>query len=98
MVCEGYSYVVVCVFLMMRGTPRSTLTDTLFPYTTLFRSVEHGGQRHARIAEQPRGLGGIVQPGGRCLGAGNLRRLAEALAETFGQPAHGDGQIGRAHV
>src|SRR3546814_6300196 len=40
---------------------------------------------------QPRGLGGIVQPGGRCLGAGNLRRLAEALAETFGQPAHGDG-------
>src|SRR3546814_3286410 len=26
-------------FLMIRRTPRSTLTDTLFPYTTLFRSV-----------------------------------------------------------
>src|SRR3546814_15027936 len=25
-------------FLMIRGQPRSTRTDTLFPYTTLFRS------------------------------------------------------------
>src|SRR3546814_20217821 len=25
-------------FLMIRRTPRSTRTDTLFPYTTLFRS------------------------------------------------------------
>src|SRR3546814_17276960 len=25
---------------MIRGPPRSTRTDTLFPYTTLFRSVE----------------------------------------------------------
>src|SRR3546814_13818613 len=25
---------------MIRRTPRSTLTDTLFPYTTLFRPVE----------------------------------------------------------
>src|SRR3546814_15262390 len=31
---------------MIRRPPRSTRTDTLFPYTTLFRSVEarHGGQ------------------------------------------------------
>src|SRR3546814_15978955 len=31
----------VCLlfFLMIRLPPRSTLTDTLFPYTTLFRSV-----------------------------------------------------------
>src|SRR3546814_9575610 len=27
-------------FLMLRRPPRSTRTDTLFPYTTLFRSVE----------------------------------------------------------
>src|SRR3546814_19591073 len=26
-------------FLMIRGPPRSTRTDTLFPYTTLFRSL-----------------------------------------------------------
>src|SRR3546814_16043183 len=27
-------------FLMIRRPPRSTRTDTLFPYTTLFRSVQ----------------------------------------------------------
>src|SRR3546814_12650468 len=27
-------------FLMIRRPPRSTRTDTLFPYTTLFRSTE----------------------------------------------------------
>src|SRR3546814_11221157 len=27
-------------FLMIRRPPRSTRTDTLFPYTTLFRSLE----------------------------------------------------------
>src|SRR3546814_14437565 len=33
------SSVYVCVFfLMIRRPPRSTRTDTLFPYTTLFRS------------------------------------------------------------
>src|SRR3546814_11334849 len=31
-----------CVFfLMIRRPPRSTRTDTLFPYTTLFRSDQH---------------------------------------------------------
>src|SRR3546814_18603290 len=29
-------------FLMIRRPPRSTRTDTLFPYTTLFRSVAGG--------------------------------------------------------
>src|SRR3546814_10103417 len=28
----------MCFFLMIRRPPRSTRTDTLFPYTTLFRS------------------------------------------------------------
>src|SRR3546814_8924004 len=30
---------------MIRRPPRSTRTDTLFPYTTLFRSGEQRGQR-----------------------------------------------------
>src|SRR3546814_19677326 len=30
------------LFLMIRRPPRSTLTDTLFPYTTLFRSGDDG--------------------------------------------------------
>src|SRR3546814_19902394 len=29
----------IVFFLMIRRPPRSTRTDTLFPYTTLFRSV-----------------------------------------------------------
>src|SRR3546814_4131928 len=29
----------LCFFLMIRRPPRSTRTDTLFPYTTLFRSA-----------------------------------------------------------
>src|SRR3546814_4985380 len=33
---------------MIRRTPRSTRTDTLFPYTTLFRSDGHRAARLAR--------------------------------------------------
>src|SRR3546814_18832078 len=34
---------------MIRRPPRSTRTDTLFPYTTLFRSSDEGGKvRHLR--------------------------------------------------
>src|SRR3546814_18416106 len=33
----------VCCFLILRRTPRSTRTDTLFPYTTLFRSLRAQG-------------------------------------------------------
>src|SRR3546814_4583137 len=33
----------MCFFLLLRRPPRSTRTDTLFPFTTLFRSVH--GQR-----------------------------------------------------
>src|SRR3546814_948383 len=35
-------------FLMIRRPPRSTRTDTLFPYTTLFRSVVGLSRRHLR--------------------------------------------------
>src|SRR3546814_15625416 len=38
--CIFYLCYVVCFFfLMIRRPPRSTRTDTLFPYTTLFRSL-----------------------------------------------------------
>src|SRR3546814_20607577 len=33
-----FARVLCIVFLMIRRPPRSTRTDTLFPYTTLFRS------------------------------------------------------------
>src|SRR3546814_20913900 len=35
---------VLCFFLMIRRPPRSTRTDTLFPYTTLFRSAHAEGR------------------------------------------------------
>src|SRR3546814_975951 len=37
-------------FLMIRPPPRSTRTDTRFPYTTLFRSPDDG--RVAHVLEQ----------------------------------------------
>src|SRR3546814_13167650 len=37
------SLVLSFFFLMIRRPPRSTRTDTLFPYTTLFRSPEARG-------------------------------------------------------
>src|SRR3546814_1178313 len=42
LVCS-WCFLAICLlivfFLMIRRPPRSTRTDTLFPYTTLFRSV-----------------------------------------------------------
>src|SRR3546814_16134987 len=37
--CDLYSLILLFFFLMIRRPPRSTRTDTLFPYTTLFRSI-----------------------------------------------------------
>src|SRR3546814_3466007 len=57
----------MCFFLMIRLPPRSTRTDTLFPYTTLFRSVDR---------TRPR----LVAPGGAGLAArtgGGWRTLAD---------------------
>src|SRR3546814_15692268 len=42
-------HLVLIFFLMIRRPPRSTRTDTLFPYTTLFRSLlvlARGTNRH----------------------------------------------------
>src|SRR3546814_21039564 len=47
MFCCGYLLAVL--FLMIRRPPRSTRTDTLFPYTTLFRSnPDNVHSRHVR--------------------------------------------------
>src|SRR3546814_10099017 len=47
----------VFFFLMIRRPPRSTRTDTLFPYTTLFLSVSVtraiGPQRIVCLTEEP---------------------------------------------
>src|SRR3546814_20194577 len=43
-------FMLFCFFLMIRRPPRSTLTDTLCPYTTLFRSLDQArrGERTLR--------------------------------------------------
>src|SRR3546814_11346571 len=48
--------IVFFFFLMIRRPPRSTRTDTLFPYTTLFRSGVplHGRLRRTLPAMPPR--------------------------------------------
>src|SRR3546814_15202788 len=38
LICNLIMYDLEFFFLMIRRPPRSTRTDTLFPYTTLFRS------------------------------------------------------------
>src|SRR3546814_14409755 len=49
---------------MLRRPPRSTRTDTLFPYTTLFRSPVEGDRRAP--AGQPEGHGRAPYRADRC--------------------------------
>src|SRR3546814_3543859 len=57
---------------MIRRPPRSTRTDTLFPYTTLFRSI-------LNEAAMARGLAGLVIDGG----VRDTARLAEMGFPVF---------------
>src|SRR3546814_1136007 len=84
--------VVACMFgyiffLMIRRPPRSTRTDTLFPYTTLFRSGVL--RRAAPAAGDARSLlsGGAPAVGVRPTGAGE--RLDHGLSghEGRGKPS-----------
>src|SRR3546814_12941675 len=43
----------VCFFIMIRRPPRSTRTDTLFPYTTLFRSEGGGATGAPQVKDNP---------------------------------------------
>src|SRR3546814_14433029 len=70
-------------FLMIRRPPRSTRTDTLFPYTTLFRSDGGAlGQREDVDALQPA-----------------VARVVEHLAHggAGDHPAHRDVDLGLEH-
>src|SRR3546814_1129301 len=49
-------YIVAFFFLMIRRPPRSTRTDTLFPYTTLFRSPLSDLVRRRGAADDRRDL------------------------------------------
>src|SRR3546814_17543355 len=56
MLFNMYRYIILRFFLLMiRLPPRSTRTDTLFPYTTLFRSVHASGPDLDWMEQQIRG-------------------------------------------
>src|SRR3546814_1455549 len=84
-------FVSVCIclffFLMIRRPPRSTRTDTLFPYTTLFRS-RLGGR-----TDQPRGVALVSRCGWR--GALPDRRY---LVADRDRRAHDHPAVGRARA
>src|SRR3546814_2121693 len=79
-----------CFFLLMRRRPpRSTRTDTLFPYTTLFRSHPQPspGARRGGLALPRRSAGATDATSGRAPAAGNrrLRRAARSGASGMRQ-------------
>src|SRR3546814_14477002 len=65
--CNSMSVTIIFIlfFLMIRRPPRSTRTDTLFPYTTLFRSKVLVWIRRNHCGRQRWYLGGMVA--GLCL-------------------------------
>src|SRR3546814_11432374 len=69
-----------CFFLMIRRPPRSTRTDTLFPYTTLFRSSR---RRSAEHQEPRRGRRICRGPDGRRLRQHRVPRAAQGHGKSL---------------
>src|SRR3546814_18279892 len=77
-----FLYITLLFFLMIRRPPRSTRTDTLFPYTTLFRSRAKG-----EGDADDRGVFGGAAGGGEPGGDSGRSRLARRrLGERGGRP------------
>src|SRR3546814_8646664 len=88
-------YLLLLFFLMIRRPPRSTRTDTLFPYTTLFRSHPHRHRAdqvvgndnavaldeagHATISGTPRAVVPALVAGTQCPGR-SMRRCEPGTA------------------
>src|SRR3546814_13326449 len=73
-------------FLMIRRPPRSTRTDTLFPYTTLFRSGPGlGGDLDLPLGDQRPGDRGAEQVGALVDGVGAEHREHEVAHELLAQ-------------
>src|SRR3546814_20949269 len=81
----------VFFFLSIRLPPRSTRTDTLLPYTTLFRSKGQGRSAGCRTAlhTQRRAGSGAPRGGGRPLRVAELHAEEEVLAAAADQQQHG---------
>src|SRR3546814_19397340 len=81
------SYVGLCLyyffffFLMIRRPPRSTRTDTLFPYTTLFRSPSATSREVALAVLGPADAAGQVVAGAQVEAADLAGRSEEHTSE-----------------
>src|SRR3546814_2953967 len=76
-----FLFYVMFFFLMIRRPPRSTRTDTLFPYTTLFRSVLQASWSHEFTID-----GGVDQSG--------LQGFPSTRATLNNQWSRGDWGVG----
>src|SRR3546814_10776538 len=87
---------------MIRRPPRSTRTDTLFPYTTLFRSARSLRERFG--ADPARGERLVAEGAGWYLDYSKQRvddetlRLLFGLAEARGVRARIDAMFAGAHI
>src|SRR3546814_11061777 len=93
-----YYDAIIIFFLMIRRPPRSTRTDTLFPYTTLFRSEQRQLTELLGYQATHDALTGLCN---RREFERSVRRELEAVARGGPQAAllYIDlDQIGRAHV
>src|SRR3546814_54122 len=85
--CGIYIIIFFFFFLMIRRPPRSTRTDTLFPYTTLFRSIKVAD--HVGIVVQPAAVG--KDPAARHVGDA-LHKVRIGEQRVFGQGRKRDAQ------
>src|SRR3546814_4206470 len=63
-----YDFVLFCFFLMIRRPPGSTRTDTLFPYTTLFRSAAGLALVDASVVEDSQVAHSVDRQSGNLVG------------------------------
>src|SRR3546814_2290776 len=77
---SGFRYMnlSLCFVLMIRRPPRSTRTDTLFPYTTLFRSIK--GDPKVQFFFRDKGL-----QIGQVLFFGRVGMMVGEIAVHFGE-------------
>src|SRR3546814_11216361 len=100
---------IVFFFLRIRRPPRSTRTDTRFPYTTLFRSLAPAGTRIDRVLlvglgkaddisdVEMENLGGRIYAETQRDKGGEVVVLVDAVPGSKLQPWE-MAKIGRAHV
>src|SRR3546814_5096044 len=70
---------------MIRRPPRSTRTDTLFPYTTLFRSVP---LQHQPLVARDRRAGNEIERRDHFSHGIGQRHQCPAAADGLGDPAY----------